>query len=144
MPVDHARKTAIRQRMARTGESYRKAARAIDFICACSTPPLCAVHLSPWDCPDDCPHRDDVHETPEYRAWAATSRIPDDCPGYATCQEPACFNGCNDVHVSMCWDCLHVFGVTDDDPEDGTCPNGCAPQFPLEQAWLAAQPTDGP
>ncbi|WP_328508305.1 hypothetical protein OG981_53705 [Streptomyces mirabilis] len=145
MPHDHARKTAIRQRMARTGERYREAARAIEAICASPEPPLCALHISSWDCPEDCPHRDYVHDTPEYQAWAATPRVVrDDCPGYATCSDPDCFSGCNEVPFSMCGDCLHVFDVTDDDSKDGSCPNGCGPRLPLERAWLAAQQTNRP
>ncbi|MEU1599904.1 hypothetical protein ABZ468_45745 [Streptomyces sp. NPDC005708] len=144
MPVNHARKTSIRQRMARTGERFREAAHAIDVICASPEPPLCALHTSFWGCPEDCPHRDYVHDTPEYRAWAATPRVvPDDCPGSAACTDPDCPNGCNDIYVSMCWDCLYVFGATDDDPQDGSCPNGCDAQRPLESAWLAALETDG-
>ncbi|MET8816459.1 hypothetical protein ABZW47_31220 [Streptomyces sp. NPDC004549] len=127
MPADHARKNVIRQRMARTGEQYRDAARAIADICALPEPPLCALHTDPWDCPSDgCPHRDAVHDTPEYRAWAGAPRPARYvCPGDGTCEDPDCFHGCNDVAVHMCWDCWHLFGVSDNDPADGSCPNGC-------------------
>ncbi|MEU9397846.1 hypothetical protein AB0D86_48745 [Streptomyces sp. NPDC048324] len=143
MPADHARKAAIRQRMARTGESYRQAARAIDRICASPEPPLCAAHMDPWECPEGCPSRETVRETAEYRAWLAVPRTRDECPGHEACQDPDCFNGCNDVYVRMCMDCLYVFDAAFDDPEDGRCPNGCE-AFRFERAWLASRSGDVP
>jgi hypothetical protein len=143
MPAGHARKAAIRQRITRTGESYRQAARAIDYICASPEPPLCATHMTSWECSEGCPCRETVHESAEYRAWLAAPRTTYECPGYETCQDTDCFHGCHDVDVRMCTDCLHVFGVDlFDDPEDGSCPNGCD-RLPLERSRLT-QSKDAP
>ncbi|MBT2449610.1 hypothetical protein J7F03_21505 [Streptomyces sp. ISL-43] len=127
MPADHSRKTAIRQYMAATGDSYYRAAKAVDharLLAALAPPPPCdGVSGHNWDCPQACP----ACETP--LSWTRDELGRADelyvCTGRPACEDLDCFNGCNDHFVRMCHDCLYVFGVDGGDPRDGSCPNGC-------------------
>lgn len=114
--------------MDETGESYHRAAKAVDharFLVAATTPP-CGVPDHGWGC-ESCPAPDPA----KYDGWGRPRRGPDFepyvCPGPSKCEDLECFNGCNDGFVKMCHDCGHIFGADiHPDPEDGSCPNGCA------------------
>lgn len=126
MPADHSRKAAIRKRMAATGESFHRAAKAVDhdrWVERATTPP-CGVKGHVWGC-ELCPAPD----PDTIDAWGSPRGGPAPepyvCPGPNACEDLDCFNGCNDFFVRMCSDCSYTFGATADDPGDGSCPNGC-------------------
>ncbi|MET7854925.1 hypothetical protein ABZT48_43835 [Streptomyces avermitilis] len=77
-------------------------------------------------------------------AWRDAHHPDPSCAGLCDLLRPGLFQRLQRGPLQHVRGLLARFDVTDDDPKDGSCPNGCGLRLPLEQAWLAAQQTSRP